>query len=214
MPSVAQLRLGYDANGRVTRTTFADGTFTTHDYDALGNCISITDELGRTTRYVYDSRNRLIQTIFADGSSTRTAFDGAGHVVESTDELNHSTTFKYDKVGRLLETGQLQQFEGESNVAITTKNTYDTRGRLFTEEDANGVKTQIHLRRFGPSRRDARIEQGRNDPDHANFAAGVPVDDGIRRERKHSPNHGLRRASAATSNKCGWRWTQFDSKHS
>ena len=54
-----------------------------------------------------------------------------------TADRRHTTDFSYDIAGRLLETNKYQQFETSSNTLITAKNTYDSLGRLVTEEDAN-----------------------------------------------------------------------------
>src|SRR5262249_31735795 len=131
----------YDAAGRITQTTFADGTFTEHQYDEAGNCIAITDELGRVTRFVYDNRNRLAQTIYPDGSSTQSRSAGAGQLVATVAGPGAEKKFKYDKAGRLVDPSHALTFNNETGVPIVETNTYDNLSRLISEVDANGGKT-------------------------------------------------------------------------
>ncbi|MHB1036579.1 MAG: golvesin C-terminal-like domain-containing protein [Pirellulales bacterium] len=65
---VTQYDYGTSGNsfGRVTSITYALGTAdeatVSYEYDAAGNVIAATDELGRRTEYQYDALNRLTKT--------------------------------------------------------------------------------------------------------------------------------------------------------
>jgi len=51
----------YDADGRLTVTTFADGTTSTNEYkDLTGNITATIDESGNRNEYDYDPMSRLI----------------------------------------------------------------------------------------------------------------------------------------------------------
>lgn len=45
--------------GRLTQTTYVDGTYTRMSYDPSGLPITRTDELGRMTQLGYDGAGRL-----------------------------------------------------------------------------------------------------------------------------------------------------------
>jgi uncharacterized delta-60 repeat protein/RHS repeat-associated protein len=114
-----------DSLGRTVRTTNADGTYTTEQYDPRGNVIYSTDAMGRVTQYVYDSLNRRIETINPDGSATRTEYDGGGRIVGETDANGNTVQFAYDQLGRQVEEIQPDQAgNGGTNTAITVT-TYD-----------------------------------------------------------------------------------------
>ncbi len=93
----------YDSMGRVVKTTDADTTYTTEEYDASGSLVYSTDALGRVTQYVYDSRDRRIATINPDGSMVRTQLDGGGRAVATTDANGNTTRYAYDKLGRTVQ---------------------------------------------------------------------------------------------------------------
>src|SRR5207302_1145591 len=81
----------YDGNRRqLTRTNALLGVVS-NAYDAIGNLVSLIDELGRTTSYGYDQRGLRVSTMEAVGTSvqrtTTTTYDAAGNVLYVTDAL-------------------------------------------------------------------------------------------------------------------------------
>jgi len=66
----------YDEKQQVVKAVSVDGTYRLSQYDAAGNLISETDELGRATRFRYDGMNRPIATIYPDGTTVRTVYSG------------------------------------------------------------------------------------------------------------------------------------------
>jgi RHS repeat-associated protein len=54
-----ETRYQYDSLGRIKKTIFADGTFSSVGYDSLGRRTAQTDQAGRTRRFEYDTAGRL-----------------------------------------------------------------------------------------------------------------------------------------------------------
>ncbi len=118
----------YDALGRLTVTTFPDGSTETRSYDAAAQLLGVTDRDGRTTAYEYDPVGRNTKVVNPDGSTTSTAYDAAGRVVGSTDERGNTTTFAY---------GPNTQTITDPTGASTTQ-TFDSHGRVVEATDALG----------------------------------------------------------------------------
>ena len=70
----------YDAPGRLTKVTDANGNATCYTYDVFGRRTSATDARGNETEFSYvdwgDLNRQHIETRFADGSWERRYFDG------------------------------------------------------------------------------------------------------------------------------------------
>ena len=122
----------YDVDGVPTQRTDAAGT-ETRAYDGRGNLLSVTDPLGRTSRYEYDLLDRLVAEIDPTGAVWRTAYDGAGRVMSRTDPLGNVTRYEYDTAGRLSAT--------IDPLGNTTRYAYDDAGRLVEVVDAKGGVT-------------------------------------------------------------------------
>ncbi len=133
----------YDAAGRLTGITQnydasksqnEDDEWnivTSYQYDVRGNLISVTDTLGRATRFIYDNAGRLITVRDPDGNISSNAYNAAGQLISTTDALSHATEYEYDDVGRLITT--TDALEGTTtthyNPDGTVASTVDTLGR-------------------------------------------------------------------------------------
>ncbi len=122
----------YDANGRLTRVTFADGQFTQTTYDSLGRKASITNEEGQITTYTYDGLGRLISVTGILGDAVYT-YDEAGNLRTQTDALGRVTEFQYDALNRPTE----RKYPGGESERYT----YDAVGNRVTMTDAAGRTT-------------------------------------------------------------------------
>ncbi|WP_298609873.1 RHS repeat-associated core domain-containing protein [uncultured Thiobacillus sp.] len=80
---------GPEKNGRLKQSLDPAGRATTYDYDAHGNAISVTDNLGRTAQTVYDELDRPIKTV--------------GPAVAADGGRAPLTCMKYDTLGRMTE---------------------------------------------------------------------------------------------------------------
>jgi RHS repeat-associated protein len=158
-PDLSEIRITYDAIGRVqtvtdelnkivtyefdpgcgcrdrlTKITDPDGNSISYNYDAAGRRISFLDASNRETRYTYDARDRVTRTTFSDNTFTETAYDGMGRPATSTDQEGRVTRSTYDDVGNLLSVldarGGLTQFA------------YDELDNLLSTTSANGRTTR------------------------------------------------------------------------
>jgi len=140
----------YDAFGRLTRSTDANGnvrqqgfdrlgrTITTTDalsgvrstsYDAFDRVMTQTDALGRVTTYTYDKTLRRVVIKTPENISVATVYTRLGQKQTVVDGNGNTTSYSYDKDGNLL---------GTTTALTTAANTYDRSGRLSQTRDANG----------------------------------------------------------------------------
>jgi RHS repeat-associated protein len=128
----------YDLAGRLTKTTYPDGTFTQQSFDALGRLATKTDERNNSVTYGYepgcDCSDRVTRITDALGRTTSFGYDGMSRKTSMTDANNHQTTYQYDLRGRLTETDYP---DGTSTI-----DTYDALGRKIASKDQTGVTTQ------------------------------------------------------------------------
>lgn len=102
-----------------------------YSYDRVGNTLSTTDHLGRTTEFQFDALNRLTRRTDAQGSATRYAYDGNGNRVATTDALGRQQTAAYDAANRLV--------EAHDALGVLTHRAYDNVGNLIAETQAAGT---------------------------------------------------------------------------
>ncbi|MBI1753145.1 MAG: RHS repeat protein [Acidobacteria bacterium] len=98
----------YDARGRVTALTNANGEKTTTDYSNLAKVVSTfpTDAQTLTTTYASDIQGRLVQVTDAKSQITRYRYDPAGRIAQvvQTDPgtlASQTRTWTYDAMGKL-----------------------------------------------------------------------------------------------------------------
>ncbi|MDP0499536.1 MAG: Ig-like domain-containing protein [Verrucomicrobiota bacterium JB022] len=153
----ATTQYAYDRNDRVVQTTYADGTTSRVEYNAIGKQARTIDQLGRPTTYAYDARGNLIQTTYADGRFDSTVYDAEGRSLSRTDRAGRTTYYIYDALGRVVRTilpdetmpadpAALRNVEAvlaapELQDNPFTSNDYDALGRVETSVDALGHAT-------------------------------------------------------------------------
>ncbi len=146
-PNGHRTDLAYGSDGRWHELRDAYG-FYRFAYDARGNLIERSDDLGTIERREYDIRSNLIAILNPDGSTFRFRYSADNTVTEDTDELGRTTRFTYDRIGSMLE----KIHPDGSRVAMT----HDVEGRLIalTNEngdiarftfDANGLMVEQHF---------------------------------------------------------------------
>ncbi|WP_309054453.1 putative T7SS-secreted protein, partial [Streptomyces sp.] len=168
------LRFGYDDQGRMTSWTDTNGSPFSYVYDERHRCVSqsgrdgvmafgftwgdglntVTDPLGRTTRYEVDDRHRILAETDPTGATTRFERDARGRLLSRTDPSGAVTRFAYDEEGRLV---SVTRPDGRTTTAAydalglpvrvtrpdgtTVRQTYDTRGNRTSVTDASGART-------------------------------------------------------------------------
>ncbi len=113
-------------------------------FDAGGNLLSFTDELGHITNYTYDaSGNVTSQSAQLNASTSVTTsytYNTFGEPLTVTDPLGNVTTNTYDANGNLLTVTTPQP--NSSTPASVTQFAYDSKGELTQITDAlNNVTT-------------------------------------------------------------------------
>jgi len=152
----------YDANGRVTRVTDANGintdltytprgwlasrnvggATTTLSYTPYGAIASITDPDGITTSYTYDAAHRLTDITDAQGNVIHYTLDAAGNktaeqIRTSSGTVVHSLSRTYNALGQLT-----AMVDGLNQTVFNagTSGNYDANGNLVQSADALGIQ--------------------------------------------------------------------------
>ena len=124
----------YDASNRLIETTYADGSTTQIQYNAIGKQGITIDQLGRQTSYQYDLMGRLTQTTYPDATTESSTYDAEGDRITSTDRGGHITSFTYDPLKRLTKTTYAD--------TAATSTAYDAIGEVTGVTDPRGNVTQ------------------------------------------------------------------------
>jgi RHS repeat-associated protein len=137
----------YDAMNRAISSTNAVGGIARSEYDAQGNHVKETDADGRSSQTQYDNFLRMVGYI--DGLNNQYGLDyqiADGSATGILGSLAHPTQVKYpsftqqtrfDALERpTLQTLQYKNAQGYQSVNASV--TYDKRGLVKTETDANG----------------------------------------------------------------------------
>jgi RHS repeat-associated protein len=158
----------YDADGRITRVTDANGvntdsTYTprgwlaTHivggattamTYWPFGAVETVTDPDGVVTTYTYDAAHRLIEIIDSMNNRVEYTLDGSGNkTAEQTNTINPITVVR--SLSRIYNTlGQLTTVVDGLNHTVfsaSATNSYDANGNLVLSSDALGIQRQQGL---------------------------------------------------------------------
>ncbi|NHZ64324.1 DUF6531 domain-containing protein [Massilia genomosp. 1] len=146
----------YSPAGRVLRSyTAADGLGLAFDYNERARTTSVTDAIGRVTRYEYDERKDIIAIVAADGSRAESPYDANGNPRGPVDALGRQAQFRFDAGGNLTEavdvTGARTAFVYDARdrpVKYTNAlkhswlSEYDGHGNLVAEVDPLGQTTR------------------------------------------------------------------------
>jgi RHS repeat-associated protein len=121
----------YDANGRVTKSTLADGNYFTFAYTLSGSAVTqtdVTDQRGKVRHVEFNSAGYITRSIAAygtpDAQQTLFALDTNGQILSVTDALGRVTKMTYDGFGNPATVTALY---GTAS-AVTTTLTYTPDG--------------------------------------------------------------------------------------
>ena len=126
----------YNADGQLIKSQ-ANGTYSTYQYDNVGNMTMVTDAEGHNSIAAYNKLNQKTQTT-TDPSNicivNNFTYDLLGDTLTSTDGMGNVTTNTYDRLGRLKTVSQ----SPDTDIVYTTQYTYDQLATITV----NGVSVQ------------------------------------------------------------------------
>ncbi|WP_186442763.1 hypothetical protein [Herbaspirillum sp. SJZ099] len=131
---------------------------TRHSYDALGRTTASTDANGNRTSYVYDATGRLTHTINALGEVAETRYDAFGQIVGTT-RYARRLDRQALAAGLSLSTleAALSALRQDAGNSVHTYR-YDSQGLLLAQQDAAGLQTHYSYNSFGETVREERID--------------------------------------------------------
>ena len=97
-----QLRLAYDAEGRLTARRWQDGSVERLSYEP-GQTVRHVDRDGSVTLTRFDLQRGTAEITDPTGRQARLHFDRLGRLVRVENAQGEQTTFRYDNFGRLME---------------------------------------------------------------------------------------------------------------
>jgi RHS repeat-associated protein len=123
----------YDNLNRRIQVKDARNALTLTTYNKVGDVITVTDALNRTTSYAYDALDRQISVTDALGYTSTNTYNAVGNILTTTDALNRTTSYSYDNLNRQIST---------TNALNQTQSvTYDSVGNTLTTTDELGRTT-------------------------------------------------------------------------
>jgi RHS repeat-associated protein len=138
-------------------------------FDAQGNLLSHTDDIGTLAAYTYDSRGLVLTSKDANYSptnlsgTTNTYYPNTGFLQTSTDPAGNVTTFDYTELGWLKSTkNALQQ---------TVTQEFNINGQAIRTTNAMGQTTATTFDEVGNARfaLDAKLQQSESQYDGSNL---------------------------------------------
>ncbi|CAM2163445.1 Rhs family protein [Burkholderia latens] len=149
---------GTGRDARVVRHWTDDGEAYTFDADLTQREVTITDQLGRITRWTWNEDQQPTHHVDAEGHVWMLEWNAMRQLISATDPAGHVTRFEYDERGR-----QTARIDALGQTARTEWNgiydlpvaeidptsarwiyRYDTRGNLTMTRDPAGFATEYH----------------------------------------------------------------------
>ncbi|MDP9351424.1 MAG: hypothetical protein M3P51_07790, partial [Chloroflexota bacterium] len=118
LTGTVRLTFTYDAGGRLSKMTDADGNATTIEHDADGDPTAIVGPGGARTHLTVDSNGYLSRITSPAGEAINLANTASGLLASFTDPKGSTSTFTYDSQGRLVKD---QGPEGSSTTLSRTE---------------------------------------------------------------------------------------------
>jgi RHS repeat-associated protein len=146
----------WDAQANLIRVSDWEAHYTEYEWDDFGNVIAFTDATGHKTQVTRDRLGRAEQLLLPDGNTRQYVWDVFNNLTRYTDERKITTQWQYcdcgnlemeykadgAKIGFAWNTipGQLLKLTNENAEVYHFE--YDADGRLVSETDFSGAKTQ------------------------------------------------------------------------
>jgi YD repeat-containing protein len=139
----------WDAGSNLVQETHADGGVVSYAFNAFGEKLRMTDELGKATVYTYDRLSRLtattrgvsnvytvnganaLQFVATRALVDSAIYDAAGRKLSQTNGDGETTTYRYDARGQVIATIQPG--------GLVSRTAYDSNGRTVGETNQNGA---------------------------------------------------------------------------
>ena len=102
-----------------------------YKYDKYGNVVLQTDNDKNVISYEYDILNRKIKETLEDGKAREYKYNDNLNTINTIDAAGARLLYSYDSYGRLVSV-----IDEIANIPLTTRS-YDAKGRLIKETDAN-----------------------------------------------------------------------------
>lgn len=145
----------YDTLNQVTKIIYSDGTFTSLEYNPIGNIAASVDANGRRTSYEYDIFGKLTKITYFDNTFELFEYDREHRNTKATNRLGQTFAMDYDSVGNLISksypNGLKEEYVYDAKYRLTsvtdvlggtTVYTYDVIDRNTAATDAMGNKTE------------------------------------------------------------------------
>ncbi|WPB78997.1 FG-GAP-like repeat-containing protein [Archangium violaceum] len=132
----------YGQSTQVRERNAGSYSYTSYQYDLLGNLVRVQNPAGHATTVTWDSLGRKLQGCDPDTGCTSYSYDAAGLMLSRRDAKGQLTSFTYDALGRVLTT---TYSHGEQ-----VRRIYDEAGRgaskgaLTTQIDASGSESRSY----------------------------------------------------------------------
>ncbi len=139
----------FDAFGRLNQSILPDpdgslsqlSPIVTHEFDAAGNRVAMTDANGHVQQTVYDALDRPVQITDAVGNRSEWVYDTAGQLVASVNALGHAIASQYDSRGRVVRQSGAHPDGTSATAPPVSLSSYDDAGNLVSSVDPLGYET-------------------------------------------------------------------------
>ncbi|WP_244099751.1 RHS repeat-associated core domain-containing protein [Burkholderia ambifaria] len=149
---------GVGRDARVVRHWTDDGEAYTFDADLQQRTVTITDQIGRVTRWTWNEDQQPTSHTDAEGNVWRLEWNAMRQLVSTTDPAGNTTRFEYDERGRQTQRidalGQVERTEWNGHYDLPVAETdpanarwiyrYDERGNLTMARDPAGFATEYY----------------------------------------------------------------------
>ena len=121
----------FDAYGRPTKTTGADGSEEIYTHDAAGNIVEVLDAEGHLTTITRDARGEITAITTPEGRTTTFTYDECGRPSTMTEPTGVVTTLEYDADSRVI--------TRSTTAGVREEITYDKASRIISQRTNSGT---------------------------------------------------------------------------
>ena len=129
----------FSSTGALLEQRDAEGQVLTYATNAQSRVTRITEAVsGRTLDLAYDGNNRISTLTDSAARRCTLTYSAGGDLNQFTDAAGHRISFTYDAAGRALTC-----VDGENRIVF--ENTYDSSGRVVSQQDARSDNDPVKL---------------------------------------------------------------------